>query len=91
MSQLWPGVYFVFVHLLILTLLTNDPAANVVGAVHDLNPGSVGARQILDCLTVDECHVVQIEDDTGLPLKSEQILQPRHMFPVYFSAKDEHH
>jgi len=37
-----------------------------------------------------ECHVVQIEDDTGLPLKSEQVLQPRHMFPVHFSPKDEH-
>ena len=58
--------------------------------VHDPNSGSFGARQILNCLTIDECHVVQIEHDSGLPLKGEQILQPRHMFIVHFSAKDKH-
>jgi hypothetical protein len=90
MSELWPGVITYSFSLLILTLLADDPAANVVGAVHDPNPDSVGARQILNCFTVDECHVAQIEDDAGLPLKGEQILQPRHMFTVHFSAKDEH-
>jgi len=70
-------------------VLRDDPAANVIGAVHDPNPSNFNPRQKLHRFPTDQSDILQIEEDATVVLGVQQLLQPPHMFIVHFSAQGE--
>ena len=79
----------VFVRASRPTVLRDDPAANVMGAVHDSNSRCLNPRKKLHRFPTNQGDVLQIEEDATMCLDVQQLLQPLRMFMVQFSAEGE--
>jgi hypothetical protein len=69
-----------------LTVLRDDPSANVIGAVHHPNSCFFSPREKLHRCPTHESDVRQIEEDATVLLDVQQLLQPLRMLSIYFSA-----
>src|SRR6267142_2886228 len=71
-------------------VLRGDPTAHVLGAVDDLCARHFDAREKSHRVTIDECDVLQIENDAIARRSRQQLLQPRRVLDVEHPAQDEH-
>jgi hypothetical protein len=55
--------------------LCGDPGADVLRAVDESNPGGLHARRKLDRRPLDQCDVLEIEDEATARVAREELLQ----------------
>src|SRR5262245_1876441 len=71
-------------------VLGGDPAAHVLGAVHEPNPPGFGPGQKAHRGPIDERDVLQIEGDAPLRFVGQELLQLGRMLDVHVSTQSEH-
>ena len=70
--------------------LCRDPGAHVLRAVDESNPRGLQARQKLDRRPVDQCDVLEIEDEATARIAREVLLQSGGVLAIDVSTHREH-
>ena len=70
--------------------LCGDPDAHVLRAVDESNAGGLQARQKLDRRPVDQCDVLEIEDEAMVGIAREELLQPGGVLAIDVSTQREY-
>ncbi len=70
--------------------LCGDPGADVLWAVDESNPGGLHARQKLDRRPVDQCDVLEIEDEATARIAREELLQSSGVLAIDLSTQREY-
>ena len=69
--------------------LCGDPGAHVRRAVDESNPGGLHASQKLDRRPVDQCDVLEIEDEATVRIAREELLQSSGVLAIDVSTQRE--
>ena len=69
--------------------LCGDPGAHVLRAVDESNPGGLHASQKLDRRPVDQCDVLEIEDEATARIAREELLQSSGVLAIDVSTQRE--
>jgi hypothetical protein len=79
LSKLRPGIS-----------LCRDPGAHVLRAVDESNPGGLDAREKLDRHPVDQCDVLEVEDEVTARIAREELMQSSDVLAIDVSTQREY-